>query len=662
MHKSSSSLKDLSMNKGKRIDLKPMNCTGNLYKIRSGPSLPDTKLISKICPKKIFSDKEKLYEENYNLKQMYNYLNDENLKLRTKILQLEKNLDQPKFSDTINPTISKQQIFIESLKQNIRDLKNEIKAKDKEINDMKRYFKYSKAQELENENLQYNNECMRLKKIIQGLLEDKGSEGKDVFDKLKGENEEFRKNIDKLKDSDKAKRMKIEELSGRIRELGKVVGNEEKSCRDLRNFNDSEEENFYEEEGKKGSGREKDFGDIDGVRNKHEWGKGREESMEKYFKELKEENLKLISALKNQDHAIIEKTQEIENLHLRLIEKEQLIEKSDIQKSFKSPKIFSGHRETLNLYSKIEEYILKHSIDAKQWVKSIASKDIITKNELIEALKQDGILVHDSEVDDFLDHYGENGQQILASVLGEVFSESDGEILNLDDIFEVLKVKSTYYGIKDLRMYLESCLGDDEISESDIKHLFTQGIYDLGNLDYVKTLNGYFFKTLYPLNKQKFIIMFEEKFDGWVFLRKNEIEGIIRRFQGLIFDSFEVIKSRIQEKTRFQNVMQMDDMIQELKINEIISSASEETCAKAIIYYYSKSVKKVPYLQILDILYEGDIEEGFVRYLNLITGIDELKRSQQSFWISESNRSIGNALEESSTLNCGDKKLSDRIV
>jgi predicted RNase H-like nuclease (RuvC/YqgF family) len=134
---------------------------------------------------------------------MYNYINDENIKLKTKILQLEKCIEQPKQQENMNSVNAKPTHLIESLKQSIRDLKTEIKAKDKEIEDMKRYVRYTKMQELEGENMQYSNECMRLKRIIDELLEEKGiiPGGLNAYEKLKLENEEFRKSISNLKES-----------------------------------------------------------------------------------------------------------------------------------------------------------------------------------------------------------------------------------------------------------------------------------------------------------------------------------------------------------------------------------------------------------------------------------------------------------------------------
>ena len=176
--------------------------TGNIYKIRSGPTLPDTKYLSRVCPRKITTDKEKLYEENINLKQMYNFVNDENLKLRTRILQLEKTSDQFRQVEILSSPSMRGLHLVDGLKQNIKDLKTEIKAKDKEIEETKRHMRFTKIQELESDLLQYSNECLRLKRIIDELLVEKNiwPQGNE-----KQENREILKELEVLRKMNKEK-------------------------------------------------------------------------------------------------------------------------------------------------------------------------------------------------------------------------------------------------------------------------------------------------------------------------------------------------------------------------------------------------------------------------------------------------------------------------
>ncbi|OMJ85089.1 hypothetical protein SteCoe_13676 [Stentor coeruleus] len=652
MQRTSNNFQNLPISKGNIIDLKPMpNNSGNLYKIRSGPILSDTRYSSKLCPKKITSDKERLYEENINLKQMYNYINDENIKLKTRILQLEKNTDQLKLQDPSTFTNSKPTHLLESLKQNIRDLKTEIKIKNKEIDDLKRYVKYTKLQELEGECLQYNNECIRLKRIIDELLTDKGITpgGREVYEKLKQENEEFRKGIDFLRENDKVKDMQIGELSARVRELGESLQKSEGKSK--RTFNSSSREH---------EGKENDKGEYDednciervqdddfDAEKKSLNDKENDNLAEKEIEELKEENSKLKQALNNTNNSLLEKNQEIEDLRLLITEKDQIIENSLLQDNYESNSNKSINLHSQALCQKIKTYLINKSLDSKTWIKSISTEDIISKKNLIKTFDNHGLKITDIEIDAFMQEYGENDDQILASVIFEALETQQNEVFNIDDIFEILKVKSTYYALKNLRLFLESSLKNDEILEYHIEEFFSQGIYDLGNPIQIEVLCEYFLRGRNSVKKEEFITMFEEKFEGWTSLRKTEIEGIARRFQGLLFDSSDMLVCRLNEKTRNQSFIQMNEFIYELKVSEIISSSSEETCAKALIYYYSKSLKKVPYLHIINTLYDGAIDEDFIKYYEISTENDELKRSHKSFWVSEALLSTENELENS---------------
>ena len=100
---------------------------------------------------------------------MYNYVNGENLKMRTRIQLLEKLSEAGKSQE---PSSSNYKNFnlVDSLKASIKDLRSEIRAKDKEIQDMKRYIRYTKMQELEADTIEYQSECFRLKGIIDELL------------------------------------------------------------------------------------------------------------------------------------------------------------------------------------------------------------------------------------------------------------------------------------------------------------------------------------------------------------------------------------------------------------------------------------------------------------------------------------------------------------
>jgi len=129
--------------------------------------------------KKNCYDKEILHDESLKLKLNVNSLKDENIKLRTQLLnaneEIKKNeRDIEKICKEINnsnntnlklvfPTNSH---LILGLKRQIKDLKLELKEKDDRINNLSKNLKVSKAQELESQLIAMNEECIRLKQII----------------------------------------------------------------------------------------------------------------------------------------------------------------------------------------------------------------------------------------------------------------------------------------------------------------------------------------------------------------------------------------------------------------------------------------------------------------------------------------------------------------
>jgi hypothetical protein len=543
------------------------NYSGNLYKIRTGPGLPDSKYLSKVCPRKIPTEKERLYEENINLKQMYNLMNEENVRLKTKILQLEKNTEPVKPSDLTSPN-NKAIHLAESLKQTIKDLKGEIKAKDKEIEEIKKHVRYTKMQELESDLIQYSNECIRLKSLIEELLEEKGilPKGLDLYLKLKEEKEELEKKVEEMK----------------------------------KNKEENKREIVYEE-----------VKESDG------------------FNELKERIQELRLVVEEKDQEIYKKNSEIQELKRKIVEKEQQLDEIKIQSVEHSIRSSTHIVDNNHLINKVAKYLIANNISAEKWVKSINNSGIISKSEFIHALDQDDILVSDSEIAVFMLKYGENDEQILSSVLIDLFPNFESISLSPAQIFELLKVRATLFSLKDVKEYLENHLTDYEISESDIFNLCTSGVFKLDNREDIKTLIDFILVEKCPISKEKCIETIADQFKNWVPLRKTELDGILKRFQGLLFDCFEELVCRLQEKTHSQDVISMENLVEELKVHGIINTSSEECCAKAAIYYMSKSISEVPYMRVVEAFYDG-VDDDFTKGIS-DEYASEYRRSVHSF-------------------------------
>ena len=200
------------------FDLKDQKPSQNLKAVKTLPQLIDNKAISKLMPKTISTEKERLYEENLSLKQMYNQVHEENLKLRTKVQQLKKKSDSIFAESPSNKNVN----LIDRLKNSMKDLKSEVQARNKEINDLKKNLRYTKINELESE-LQYKvNECERLKSAMNEVSVKKLDEFKD--NQVKGEKEKMNgKETEQNKKELAELRLKVERLEGREKESMKIA-------------------------------------------------------------------------------------------------------------------------------------------------------------------------------------------------------------------------------------------------------------------------------------------------------------------------------------------------------------------------------------------------------------------------------------------------------
>ena len=186
----------------------PASKSGALQRLKR-PALPSTTTLARLKPKHIALEKERLYEETLALKMEANYFREENVKLRTKMQQLERELDrrdetleglkstakERHFSATIHSTH-----LVSNLKTTIKELRNELRAKEEETQKAKKDIRTSRITELEIELRAYADECMRLKHHLEEVMEvlvrqEEGeSRGeRDVREDLKGRTEDLEK-------------------------------------------------------------------------------------------------------------------------------------------------------------------------------------------------------------------------------------------------------------------------------------------------------------------------------------------------------------------------------------------------------------------------------------------------------------------------------------
>ena len=125
-------------------------------------------LLFKIKPKKIFIDKEQVFQENLELKLKVHSLSEETLKLRTKIMQIENELSRKE--DQNHWDKPKGSSIVQNLKNTIKDIKLDIQNKDWEISKLKSNLKCSKVYELEAEIQAYIDECTRLRHHLEEVI------------------------------------------------------------------------------------------------------------------------------------------------------------------------------------------------------------------------------------------------------------------------------------------------------------------------------------------------------------------------------------------------------------------------------------------------------------------------------------------------------------
>lgn len=195
--------------------------------------------VGRLRPKVVAIDKERLFDDNIELKIKINSLNDFVVKQKTKMTYLEKEvlkrddyiaeLQRQPYDISLGSELKHHHI-LESLKNSNKDLKNELLKKDHEIGILKRNIKSTRHEELEIENHTYIDECTRLRRNLEDLLKERNSPSGHIDphvsasqdESLRLENTEISKSLSKSKEE-------IKRLHERISDLEKELFNEKKN-------------------------------------------------------------------------------------------------------------------------------------------------------------------------------------------------------------------------------------------------------------------------------------------------------------------------------------------------------------------------------------------------------------------------------------------------
>ncbi|OMJ80903.1 hypothetical protein SteCoe_18763 [Stentor coeruleus] len=230
--------------------------------------LVDYSILTRLKPRRVNIDKERLYEENMALKLKNNNLHEDITRLRTKINQIEKELnkreDQNEHTQHIKPAH-----LINSLKSTIKDLKSEINSKNDEIIKLKRNIRSTKINEIELEVQAYIDECTRLRHHLEEIMkqretpqanqviEDKTTQNSFIVNNLKKENEDlsaalkigndevnkWKERVNELEKLKKKSLVKKNELIGAKNEILKLKGQIDSGNKEFGN-----KENLYKDE------------------------------------------------------------------------------------------------------------------------------------------------------------------------------------------------------------------------------------------------------------------------------------------------------------------------------------------------------------------------------------------------------------------------------
>ena len=154
----------------------PGTKSGNLPRTKSYRQNSGSRSLARLRPRHISMDKEQLYEETLSLKMEVNFFKEQNIRLKTKLQQTEKELGKKEeFLDEIHmntkePMNVSNSHLVGSLKHSIKELKNELKQREEDIDKLKRDTKVSRVNELEVELQAYADECTRLRHHIEEVM------------------------------------------------------------------------------------------------------------------------------------------------------------------------------------------------------------------------------------------------------------------------------------------------------------------------------------------------------------------------------------------------------------------------------------------------------------------------------------------------------------
>ncbi|CAD8175104.1 unnamed protein product [Paramecium octaurelia] len=189
--------------------------------------------VSKFWPENDYHDKETLYFQLKTLKEEINFMRTENIKLKTRILQQDKELQNINkyFEDQQfkqNPLSKNHEYIIQQIKKQNKDLQQQLSEKLYIIEQMKKNIKVTKIQEIQIQNQLYKEEINKLKK----MLLDQENNNKEFLNQQTMIKENFLKTqqgfikqqneINDLKQQQQNDQQKINQLQNEVTKLNQI--------------------------------------------------------------------------------------------------------------------------------------------------------------------------------------------------------------------------------------------------------------------------------------------------------------------------------------------------------------------------------------------------------------------------------------------------------
>ncbi|CAD8051783.1 unnamed protein product [Paramecium primaurelia] len=158
-----------------RSKLNRPQTTSNHNRPLDNSAIKDSRLVKQYTTPKMGREKENLYDENIKLKSQLNEQTQQLLYAKSKIQQLERELQRFEnlIEDSIKPETSQQKVQIEryglimKMKTKQKQLILELQNKTKELIELKKTMRYTNYQELEIELKNYIDETLRLRQKLE---------------------------------------------------------------------------------------------------------------------------------------------------------------------------------------------------------------------------------------------------------------------------------------------------------------------------------------------------------------------------------------------------------------------------------------------------------------------------------------------------------------